>query len=152
MGLDMYLTKRTFVRRHYFQSPERQYQVTVTRGGAPTHIKPDRVRTVEEEVAYWRKANQIHRWFVEHVQGGDDDCRPYDVSRGQLQSLLDTVQAVLAKPETADQQLPTREGFFFGSTEYDGYYFDDLKGTERMLAEILNEPEDDGWLVYQSSW
>ena len=27
-----------------------------------------------EQVGYWRKANQIHNWFVENVQDGEDDC------------------------------------------------------------------------------
>ena len=31
------------------------------------------VKTVIE-VGYWRKANQIHNWFVENIQNGIDDC------------------------------------------------------------------------------
>lgn len=27
-----------------------------------------------KEIAYWRKANAIHRWFVDNVQNGTDDC------------------------------------------------------------------------------
>ena len=48
-----------------------------------------------EDVAYWRKANHIHQWFVENVQGGVDDCKEYYASRKQLKKLLDTVNAVL---------------------------------------------------------
>lgn len=29
---------------------------------------------ISESVGYWRKANAIHRWFVENVQDGEDDC------------------------------------------------------------------------------
>lgn len=29
---------------------------------------------IGESVGYWRKANAIHRWFVENVQDGEDDC------------------------------------------------------------------------------
>ena len=44
----------------------------------------------EHEVMYWRKANAIHKWFVDNVQGGEDDCREYPVSNDQLIELRDT--------------------------------------------------------------
>ena len=37
----------------------------------------------DESFGYWRKANQIHKWFVDNVQGGIDDCRPYPVSQSR---------------------------------------------------------------------
>ncbi|RMD67339.1 hypothetical protein D6833_00315 [Candidatus Parcubacteria bacterium] len=52
-------------------------------------------------MVYGRKVNAIHRWFVENVQGGEDDCGEYEVSREQLQELLDTVNEVLEKVELA---------------------------------------------------
>lgn len=33
---------------------------------------------------YWRKANQIHRWFVENVQHNIDNCAMYYVSKNEL--------------------------------------------------------------------
>jgi hypothetical protein len=53
---------------------EDRYRVTVLRGGKPTVIRPERVSEVVEEVACWRKANVIHRRFVENVQRGDKNC------------------------------------------------------------------------------
>ena len=40
------------------------------------------------EVAYWRKANAIHRWFVNNVQDGIDECQETIVTRNQLFTLL----------------------------------------------------------------
>ncbi len=37
------------------------------------------------EVGYWRKANQIHNWFVKNVQGGVDDCGYYGVTKEKLE-------------------------------------------------------------------
>ena len=34
--------------------------------------------SLETEVAYWRKANAVHAWFVDRVQGGEDDCGMHD--------------------------------------------------------------------------
>jgi hypothetical protein len=156
MGLDMYLSKKL-------------------RG----------TKTVEE-VAYWRKANQIHRWFVEHVQRGTDDCRKHYAPRKRLKELLDTVNSVLqashlvpgkvtngytlstvgtkvvrtpmvengqriADPSVARGLLPTQEGFFFGSTDYDESYYADLEHTRDVLTKALAQP-DDGSFYYRSSW
>lgn len=41
-----------------------------------------------EEVGYWRKANQIHKWFVDNVQNGIDNGDRYKVTREQLEDLL----------------------------------------------------------------
>jgi len=133
--------------------PEERHQVTVLKGGKPTTIKPERVSYVIEQVAYWRKANAIHQWFVEHVQNGEDDCKPYVCDSDKLKELLSAVDAVLKCRKKAKELLPTQEGFFFGSIEYDEYYRQYLKDTKRMLEEILAEPDADiSEYVYQSSW
>lgn len=44
--------------------------------------------SIYDEIAYWRKANQIHKWFVDNVQDGEDDCGDYEVSEEQLRDLL----------------------------------------------------------------
>ena len=108
--------------------------------------------TLEVQVAYWRKANQIHKWFVDHVQNGKDDCGDYYVSREQLQLLLDTCKIVLIDREEASQLLPVQEGFFFGSYEYNEYYFGDLQDTIDQIERILNEYPEDWDFKYQSSW
>ena len=51
---------------------------------------------IHESVGYWRKANQIHGWFVENVQNGEDDCRMYEVTKGELMELRDLCLDVLA--------------------------------------------------------
>ncbi len=36
-------------------------------------------------VAYWRKNNAVHKWFVDNLNNGEDDCQEYYVPRGHLQ-------------------------------------------------------------------
>jgi len=104
-----------------------------------------------EEVGYWRKANAIHGWFVDHVQDGEDDQRLAPVSVGDLQTLRDTITAVLADPGQAPALLPTRDGFFFGSTAYDDEYFADLQDTAKLLDRLLALPEPPTYL-YHAWW
>lgn len=108
--------------------------------------------TLEVQVAYWRKANHIHKWFVDHVQDGNDDCEEYRVSRDQLQLLLDNCKLVLMNKEEAPKLLPRQEGFFFGSYEYDEYYWLDIQDTIEQLEKILNEYPEEWDFKYQSSW
>ena len=153
MGLDMYLTKKTYVKKWDHIPADKQYEVVVTRGGQPCpNIKPDRINYVEEEVMYWRKANQIHNWFVKNIQDGQDDCREYYVSKEDLQALLEDCYAVHDDPIDAPEVLPVSSGFFYGSDQYDDYYFTQINNTIESLESILQEWDDQSDYYYQSSW
>lgn len=109
--------------------------------------------SLSDQVAYWRKANQIHNWFVEHVQGGEDEGNEFEVSKEQLEQLLFMTNSALNLPELAGNFLPTKDGFFFGSTNYDEYYFDDLKLTKEVMERVLQETNfDTHFLTYHASW
>ena len=151
MGLDMYLTKKTYVKN--WDHMPKKHTVTV-KGPVENAIKPERIKYIEEEVGYWRKANAIHKWFVDHCQDGVDDCRHQYVSRDQLEELRDLCRQLLVNKSTdeAVKKLPSQSGFFFGSTEYDSYYWDDVAQTEKMLTEILEEPNMGSHFEYHSSW
>lgn len=107
--------------------------------------------SLQMKIGYWRKVNAIHQWFVDNCQNGEDDCRDAYVSREKLEELLGVVKEVLADHSKADELLPTQEGCFFGSTEYDEYYFQDLETTKKILKNALSMPKE--WdFGYQSSW
>jgi hypothetical protein len=104
-------------------------------------------------VAYWRKANQIHNWFVKNVQDGVDECQSSYVERDQLNTLRETCKQVINEHDLAKTLLPTGAGFFFGGTDYDEDYFQDLENTIEQLSLILDNPKFDGWnFCYDSSW
>lgn len=89
MGLDMYLYQQQPVHPNEKGAPE------MIREGDTSTTSRDRIASDLRQIGSWRKANHIHRWFVEHVQGGEDDCAEYAVSRTQLEDLYDAVQTVL---------------------------------------------------------
>lgn len=137
-----------------------------------------------KEVVYWRKANQIHNYFVNYVQGGDDDCGYYDVSKKQLEDLLYKCKEIMRIAVTKKSKiingytfkdgkkipnyedgeiivnadeiaaiLPTQGGFFFGSTDYDKYYMEDIEYTINQLEKVLAETDfDNEAIFYHSSW
>jgi hypothetical protein len=107
---------------------------------------------VGEEVMYWRKANAIHDWFVQNVQNGIDECEPHEVTVDQLVELRQLCSEVLGNRDLADDLLPTASGFFFGSTDYDAWYFENLSRTVEVLDDLLEESNEDDLFIYQSSW
>lgn len=146
MGLDMYLNAKRYI---WFNEED----VSNAVAQVFPELKNRKVKQVEVEAIYWRKANAIHKWFVENVQAGVDDCGNYSVSRDKLKELLDTCYRVLSFRHLAVEQLPPTEGFFFGSTEVDEWYWQDLEKTAAMIKGILEEFPEEHWeFEYHSSW
>ena len=154
MGLDMYISKKTYVRNWGFMKPEERHSVSVKRSGELIpHIKPERISYIEELVGEWRKANQIHAWFVQNVQDGEDDCREYRVDIEKLRELKEECKKAIENEYLAPEILPTASGFFFGSQEYDEYYFEDIQKTIDIIEDLeTNDFRDCVDFYYQSSW
>ena len=97
MGLDMYLNKCN--RKAWgFKSLDID-EIKVSNPALYKEVEPyihqrgsERYHweSIFEEVGYWRKANAIHKWFVDNVQNEVDDCGDYEVSKEQLEELLET--------------------------------------------------------------
>ena len=149
MGLDMYLEKEVYVGAEYKHRAV-SGEINIRVGDEPLPVNFERVSTITERAGYWRKANAIHRWFVENVQDGEDNCGRYYVTVEDAQKLLDAVNAVLADNSKAAELLPTASGFFFGGTEYDEYYFNDLQSTKEIMEQVVADPRSDYY--YHSSW
>jgi hypothetical protein len=152
----MYLTGRRFL-SNYFNKGDSVIAAQISEL-FPEHTgkqgrwgEDSLVKEVRIEAGYWRKANSIHKWFVDNVQGGKDECVPHHVSRDQLKELRAVCQRVLAFRHLAVECLPVAEGFFFGNTDYDEHYFQDLEITVKIIDECLALP--DQWeFEYCSSW
>ena len=149
----MYLYRKSWVDSSEWIKPEHRAEIKMTKGGK--EVDTSNIRYIVEEVGYWRKANAIHKWFVDNVQDGEDDCREYTVTYEQLEKLKSICEAVLKEVENgeaalAKSELPTRSGFFFGDTGYGEWYKQDLKNTVKILDEVLKHGH--GQITYSSSW
>ena len=69
MGLDMYLFGITDIDE--YDSETKKFDLKILR----------------TNILYWRKANHIHKWFVDNVQDGCDNCAYYPVSNSDLKKL-----------------------------------------------------------------
>ena len=143
MGLDMYLYADKYVYNGDVNINEAVSNVIDTKGCKLKNIRLD--------VGYWRKANQIHNWFVNNVQDKVDDCKEYEVCKEHLVELLDICKKVQADHSLAPALLPVQSGFFFGSTDYDAIYFSDIDGTIEIIEKALTLANN--WsFIYWASW
>ena len=152
MGLDMYLKGKRYLSTYKEDSEDAKISQDIAE-----RFPEIAGRTVNEitcELGYWRKANAIHGWFVRNIQDGRDECQESYVSADKLRSLQDACRAVLADHTKADMLLPPTAGFFFGSSDVDQYYIEDLEVTVKIIDSIFNSNLlEKGWDVYyQASW
>ena len=183
MGLDMYLEASYSTRA--FQRPTDQDYADMREG---KEVKVKRSIELEDAIAAigfedapidhaynyfqyvfpiitWRKANAIHKFFVDNCQEGNDNCQRHYVSESDLERLLEIINEILeiktpvAREMKAEELLPTDiEGCFFGSKEYDDWYYKDLEDTKKVLDKLFKyqATAETGKcfdsFYYQSSW
>lgn len=155
MGLDMYLTGERYLWSTNDADKAKGEQINALF----PELKGKQIKTIRVEAGYWRKANHIHKWFVDNVQDGKDECKEHYVNDDHLRQLLSTCKAVLASRHgpnaqaNAEAMLPTASGFFFGGTAYDEYYYSDIEKTVEILESIVDNEELKDWdFHYCSSW
>lgn len=145
MGLDIFLDIYGM-----YSSSEIKGEINLTRKGKSLLIPLTDVNYIVLNGIYWRKANHIHRWFVDNIQDGVDDCKEYFVPKEKLYQLLNTCEEI-AKGRTDYSELSATSEFFFGSIEYDEGYIEECKRTAAVLKILLKKyPEDK--FYYHSSW
>jgi hypothetical protein len=155
MGLDMYLYAEKYFHTMYDEDKEKVNQLVDIAGlNEVTKNNTHCGVTVKVEVGYWRKVNSIHNYFVQKHANGVDECQDILVSREDLGELKDICSQLSTSKDVglAEELLPPQSGFFFGSTEIDEYYFNDMDYTYKLLDRVLKETPDDYDFVYSASW
>lgn len=133
MGLDMYLYKEFYIGANYAHR-EITGNINILEKGEKIDINFNEISEIKCLVKTWRKANQIHKWFVAHVQEGVDDCSEYKVTNNQLLALKEVLKKVVKDKKTA-------------------FYWIDCKETLEFLETL--DLESSTWgvdFIYKSSW
>lgn len=140
MGLDMYLSRKKFIGANY-EHRKITGSIDIKQNGKEIPIDFNKVSYIEEAVGYWRKANAIHKWFVDKCQDGVDDCKEYYVSSENLEDLLNTCKeikekVIMKKGKVANGQRLTEDGWV--DILEDGEYISNPEICEELL------PTEDG--------
>jgi hypothetical protein len=157
MGLDMYLKrcKRTEHTVEQLEEIDNLASLEKAPQAVPFHplYKYENMEwySIFHEVGYWRKVNAIHNWFVKNTQDGVDECQTTELNPEQLTALLETCKRANAAQDA--KELPPTSGFFFGSTEVDEYYWENIRQTIEILQRVFRETNwEKDRVFYRSSW
>ena len=115
----------------------------------------DGVHTDAIELACWRKINAVHGWADNRLNHGNpSQCEDLHVTIADLIDLRDRCKAILADPTQGPELLPSYQGFFFGTYEYDEWYMQGIKqvyeDVQTILDNLAEAPDQD--IYYWSSW
>lgn len=98
-------------------------------------------------VGYFRKVNCVYRYFKDKLT--DETAW---VTKSDCEDIVKRCNAVLENPNLASELMPTQSGFYFGSTEYDKYYFSDLRDVRKQFKSFIKyfKTDDDLMYIYMS--
>lgn len=163
MGLDMYFyaRKTTYKSFSKWDKPDRADETNYPEDlkTFSDYIYDRNFKSVETEIryqiGYFRKFNALHSYIVKTFANGIDNCQDiilYKKDVEQIKKVLDDVLKANTE-EKAKEILPTQSGFFFGGTDYDEYYFEDVKDATDLMQNLLDNFDFESYqLVYQASW
>lgn len=163
MGLDMYFYARKTTYKS-FSEWDQNRKVDETNYPKDLKIFSDYIydrnfKSVETEtryqIGYFRKFNALHSYIVRTFANGEDNCQDIFLSQEDVVKIKAALDSVLETPteESAKELLPTQSGFFFGGTDYDEFYFEDVKDAADLMQSFLDNFDFENYqLVYRASW
>ena len=164
MGLDMYFyaRKTTYKSFSKWDNPDSTNEVNYPEDlkTFSDYIYDRNFKSVQTEtiyqIGYFRKFNALHSYIVKTFADGIDNCQDiilYKEDVEQIKKVLDEVLNAHQQVEKAKELLPTQSGFFFGGTDYDEYYFEDVKVAADLMQSFLDNFDFDEYqLIYEASW
>lgn len=164
MGLDMYFyaRKSTYKSFSKWDKPDRADETNYPEDlkTFSDYIYDRNFKSVETEIryqiGYFRKFNALHSYIVKTFAEGIDNCQDiilYKEDVEQIKKVLDDVLNAHQRVEKAKELLPTQSGFFFGGTDYDEFYFEDVKDAADLMQNFLDNFDFEKYqLVYRASW
>ena len=151
MGLDQWF----FIRHENYVSEYSTTEPIEYPKDMPSYGYKSIEHITDYKAGYLRKANAIQYWIENHFESDTN----IEISVEHLKQLVNTCVEVLDDNSKAPELLPTMAGFFFGSLDYDEYYFYCLKETVEFLVPIINfieqkyKEKDYNWtVIYEASW
>ena len=100
-----------------------------------------------KEVAYFRKVNFLLTFFEY-----GENCSRLEIDDYKIDELLVKCKQVLEDHSLAETLLPTQSGFFFGDTEYNDWYFEDVKKVYDKFSEIAEDFNSDEDILTMVCW
>lgn len=102
------------------------------------------------EDVYFRKVNFVYAFFSNEMV--NESCIVDKTRIGQLKDACEDVLAHKGDVSYARSVLPTQGGFFFGSTDYDKWYWHDVKDCLTKIKRLYKSMGEDDFVLWDFSW
>ena len=102
-----------------------------------------------EFLAYFRKVNFLFEFFSGSL---NEEETTAVITRGEMEELIEKCEFVLNNRDKASEILPTCYGFFFGSLDYDDYYFESVAKVLLSFQVVLENYSDDYLYIIDFSY
>lgn len=93
-------------------------------------------RIKHSEIGYFRKVNFLVKFFEDKGLDVENQI-PLEINKEDAEELLSRCEEVLKDHSKAPELLPTMSLFFFGNTEYNEYYYNDVKYVRDYIKDKL---------------
>lgn len=171
MGLDMYLYAEKYESK--YRNKTLSYPKELEELSRSINTYSIASKTTTYKIGYWRKFNALHNYIINHFANGRDECQRVYLLEEEIKEILNILKKVEESFKTAkikeekdgyiiyenpiaEKLLPTKDGFFFGSLDYDDFYLDYVKRSIKIFEEVLKlleeRPEEGYDIYYQASW
>lgn len=101
------------------------------------------------EVGEFRKVNALLQWVNNNVMAVAN-CAYIPISKEDLEKLQGTLNQLTT--DNCQELFPTQEGFFYGSTEYDEHYWEDVADVKAWVDETLAQFAFEEDILFFSAW
>lgn len=110
----------------------------------------------EEEYHYWRKFNALHGYIVREFADGEDNCQLIEIgNKDGVKKILDALTTTLKQVTDGKKEglaMPPTGGFFFGSTDVDDWFKNNLEDSIPVFENLYNTLGENEVVYYQASW
>lgn len=171
MGLDMYLYAEKYESK--YRNKTLSYPKELEELSKLINTYSVASKTTTYKIGCWRKFNALHNYIINHFANGRDEYQRVYLLEEEIKEILNILKKVEESFKTAkikeekdgyiiyenpiaEKLLPTKDGFFFGSLDYDDFYLDYVKRSIKIFEEVLKlleeRPEEGYDIYYQASW
>ena len=92
-----------------------------------------------KEIGYFRKVNFLVKYFEDNCGLDTANQTPLRIHINDIMDLKDRCSEVINNPHKAEELLPTMDGFYFGSSDYDENYLEDVQRVYDYCTYLLSE-------------
>jgi hypothetical protein len=110
------------------------------------------ISSIKTEVGYFRKFNALHELVIKQCGYDVTDDSNIRLDKEACEKILNALEEVEKDHNKAEELVPTTDCFFFGSLDYDEYYYECVENAVKLFKKIIKQLGDYDTVWYMASY